>query len=127
MWLLIAEAPALVPERRAADGRRQAELIAAGQEDAACLVHRVDVARLGALRPRRGVNRRDLGCAKLTEHLAVQLAGQRPKRRGSADDRDARLVATGKVDEARQDHPLADLVLRAANDHHVPLCHCAGV
>ena len=74
MWLLIAEAPADVPattapvpeavedrvgEARAADRRRQPQLVAAGQEDAGRVAHRERGGLVVGLRPGDGVERPD--------------------------------------------------------------------
>ena len=48
--------------------------------------------------------------------LAIQLAGFRAQRRGRADHGDGGVAATGERDEPAEDDPVADLVLRAADD-----------
>jgi len=42
--------------------------------------------------------------------VAVEFGRRVPERGGGADDRDPRLVAARKLDEAREDDPLAQLV-----------------
>ena len=68
-----------------ADRRRQPELVAAGQEDARRVADRERRGLVVGLRPGDGVERPDVGDAKLREDLAVALAGLRA--RGSSRSR----------------------------------------
>ena len=131
MWLLIALAPAEVPaidravaepledrvgQPRPADRRRQPELVAAGQEDAGRVLHEARCALVVGLRPGDRVERADPLDAQVGEHVAVALAGFGAERRGGRDHRDGRVATAGQAGEAIQDDPIADLVLRAADD-----------
>ena len=105
-----------VGEARAADRRREAQLVAAGQEDAARVADR-DGRRVGVrLRPGDDMQRADATRAELAEHDAVALAGLGAERRRGADDGDRGVGATGEGDEPAQDQPVADLVLGATDD-----------
>ena len=112
-------------ERGAADRRRQAQLVAAGQEDARRVAN--DARRVGVVGLRSGgrVDR------------VTSAAPSSPKTRryispASGPSDEAVLItairasaATGQLDEASQDHPLPDLVFRATDDDDVPLGHPA--
>ncbi len=89
MWLDIAEAPADVPATTApslesledrvrqpgpADGRRQPQLVAAGQEDAGRVAHGHDRGVVVGLRTGDRVERSDALDAEFPEHRAIAFA-----------------------------------------------------
>ena len=61
--------------------------------------------------------------AELAEDRPVALAGLEPERRRRADDRDRRVRPAGQRDEAVEDDPVADLVLRTADDDDGSIGH----
>ena len=106
-----------VGQARPADRRRQPQLVAAGQEDAGRVADRER--RASRRWPAAGSSRGAAGPCATPSSLKtapVALAGLEPERRGGADDGDRRVRAAGERDEAAQDDPVADLVLRAADD-----------
>ena len=138
MWLDIADAPADVPrdhgpvaeplqdrvrEPRAADRRRQPQLVATGQEDARRIADRQGRQFVIGLRPGDRVERMDPRDAELTEHRLVPLARLEPQRRRRRDDRDRGVHPAGERDEPAEDDPVPDLVLRPADDDDGPFGH----
>src|SRR5439155_22921192 len=113
-------------EERAADRRGQAELVAAGQEDAGRIAHLASERRIVRLDARHRVHGSDRADAEPSEDLAVALAGKGPeRRRGRQDDHDA-VLAAREGGEAAEDHPVANLVLRTADDHYRAVSHLAA-
>ena len=101
----------------AAGHRRELELVAAGDEDAGDVFQLCGQRRIVGLLPGLGAKPEDLGHAHPPEGLAVQLGGDFAQAGGGAQDRDAGLAPAGEVDEAAQDDSIAQLVLRASDDH----------
>ena len=66
---------------------------------------------------------RTVGDAQLGEDLAVALAGLGPERAGGRDHRDRRVPAARERHEPVEDHPVADLVLRPADDDDGAVAH----
>ena len=138
MWLDIAEAPADVPattapcrnRSRIASARRVPPIV---DDSRSWLppVRKTPVASRTAtaarlvvgLRAGHGVERPDPRDAQLPEDAPVALAGLEAERGRGADDGDRRVVAAGERDESAQDDPVADLVLRAADDDDGSLGH----
>ena len=107
-------APALVPahrdavrvaaadelgDRRAAEQRRQSQLVAAGEEDAARLFEPLEPAGLLAVAPRVEVHDRDATRAQIAEHLFVSVTGLVKLARGGDDD-DVGVTTARHVDES---------------------------
>ena len=106
-------------QRRATDDARQSQLVAAGHEDASRLVQEIAEARVIGLLAAERPDPAHVPDAHGVEEGAVQLRRLVAQRAGRADDHDPSVVASGKVDEARQNLPLAELVLRPTNDQQV--------
>ena len=113
-----------VGEPRPADRRGEPELVAAGQEDAGRVADREGRRLVVRLWPGHRVERPNVGDAELGEDLAVALAGLGAEDAGGRDDGDRRVPAARERDEPVEDHPVADLVLRPADDDDGPVAHC---
>ena len=101
-------------DRRAAEQGRQAQLVAAGEEDAGGFLEALQAIRLLAVATRIEVHHRDARCAELAKQRFVARPGLVHLARGRDHD-DVGFLAAGNVDEAAQDALIVLLVLRAAD------------
>ena len=106
-------------DRRAAEDRREPELVAAGEEDAGGLLQALEPARLLAVAARVEVHHVDAARAELAEQLLVAAARLVRAARGRDHD-DVGVVAAGDLHEAREDLRVVFLVLGAADRDDVP-------
>ena len=113
-----------IREPRPADRRGQPELVAASQEDSGCVADSEGRRLIVRLWPRHRVERPNVRDTKLSEDLAVAPTGLGAQTAGRRNDGDRRVPAARERDEAVEDHPVADLVLRPADDDDGPVAHC---
>jgi hypothetical protein len=112
MWLLMAEAPALVPAMIE-------PLVAAGHEDPCRLCQQPRQCGIVRLFPGDRSQADDVGDAELAEERLVQVGGLVTQRRRRRDDRHPPRCAAREGGEPRQDLPLPELLLSAADDQQV--------
>src|SRR5207253_2932689 len=83
-------------------------------EDAGDVVQWLDRLRVVRLFPGFGAEPDNLRATGARKDVPIEVRRRVAEGGGGADDRDPRLVAAGKLDEARKDDPFAQLVLGAA-------------
>ena len=101
-------------DRRAAEQGRDAQLVAAGEEDAAGLLDALPAVFLARVAARVEIERADAAGAEFGEDLLVALAGIGELARGRYDD-DVGIGAAAQVDEPLEDARVVLFFLGAAD------------